>query len=103
MPDDDRNSENEPSRPLHRVVLSCDGVPAHLGPPAALDIAREFSDRPWHRNVVCTWDGRALVLQAENEFDPEGTALTDEFSDAISAYIADGFGGNIRVLSVESV
>jgi len=44
-----------------------------------------------------------LVLQAENEFDPEGTALTDEFSDAISAYIADGFGGNIRVLSVESV
>jgi hypothetical protein len=53
--------------------------------------------------VVCTWDGHSLILQAENDLDPEGIALIDEFSDAIAASIADGFDGNIRVLSTANV
>jgi len=50
--------------------------------------------------VICTWNGHGLILQAENDFDPQGTALIDEFSDAIAACIPDGFDGTIRVLSV---
>jgi hypothetical protein len=49
--------------------------------------------------VVCRWDGHVLILQAENDFDREGLALIDEFSDAISACIANGFDGNISVNS----
>jgi hypothetical protein len=56
--------------------------------------------RPWHQNVRCEWDGSRLMLQAENDFDSNGLALLDEFSDAISASIADGFDGGIEVVSV---
>jgi hypothetical protein len=83
----------------YRLVLACDGVPVSSGPQAAVDITQEFTKRPWHDCVVCTWDGHALVLQVENDFDPEGIALIDEFSDAIAASVAGGFEGNIRVLS----
>jgi len=40
------------------------------------------------------------MLQAENDFDSNGLTLLDEFSDAISASIADGFDGGIEVVSV---
>jgi hypothetical protein len=40
------------------------------------------------------------MLKAENDFDSNGLALLDEFSDAISASIADGFHGGIEVVSV---
>ncbi len=42
-------------------------------------------------------------LQAENDFDSNGLALLDEFSDAISASIADGFDGGIEVVSVSNL
>jgi hypothetical protein len=83
----------------YRVVLACDGVPVQAGPQAAIDITQEFTHRPWHENVVCMWNGSALILQAENDFDSDGLALMDEFSDAISAYIADCFDGDIRLVS----
>jgi hypothetical protein len=82
------------------VVLSCTGIPKEAGAEAATDIAREFSQhRTWHQNVSCTWDGSKLLLTAENDHDPDGLALRDEFSDCISAYIAEGFDGSIRVES----
>ena len=37
---------------------------------------------------ICTWDGERLILQADNDYDPEGLALLDEFSDNISAFIS---------------
>jgi hypothetical protein len=80
----------------YRVVLACDGVPLDAGPRGAVDIAEEFTHRPWHQNVTCTWDGQSLILEAENDFDADGLALMDEFSDAISACIKDLFDGNIR-------
>lgn len=68
---------------------------------AAEDIAKEFAThRPWHKNVSCTWDGVRLILQAENDFDPEGLALQDEFSDCLSAYIAELFDGEIKIESI---
>jgi hypothetical protein len=45
----------------------------------------------------------ALILQADNDFDSNGLALLDEFSDAISACIKDSFDGDLRVLSVREL
>jgi hypothetical protein len=45
------------------------------------------------------WDGSALILQADNDFDSNGLALLDEFSDAVSACVKDAFDGLIEVLS----
>jgi len=84
-------------------VLACRGVPPNLGREAAHDISEEFTHRPWHKNVRCEWDGFRLVLQAENDFDSNGLALRDEFSDAISACVTDGFDGRIEVVSVNPV
>ena len=85
---------------MYRIVLACKGVPPALGANGARDVAEEFTHRPWHRNVTCEWDGSQLILQADNDFDANGLALRDEFSDAISACIHDAFDGDIDVLSV---
>jgi hypothetical protein len=53
--------------------------------------------------VTCEWEGSRLVLRAENDFDSKGLALLDEFSDAISACIEEGFDGGIEVISVASL
>jgi hypothetical protein len=87
---------------MYRIILACEGVPANAGETGARDIAQEFKNRPWHENVTCSWDGSRLILQADNDFDSNGSALTDEFSDLITACIADGFDGNIKVLSITS-
>jgi hypothetical protein len=88
---------------MYQIVLVCLGVPPDAGPSAATDIADEFTHRPWHENVTCTWDGSRLILQAENDFDSTGAALSDEFSDAIAACIAVGFDGSILLDSITSV
>ena len=70
---------------MFRIVLTCDGVPKNLGAQAASDIAAEFTHRPWHMNVECHWDGQRITFRADNEFDSNGEALADEFSDAVVA------------------
>jgi hypothetical protein len=85
---------------VHRIVLACYGVPPSAGAAAATDITREFAEhRPWHRNVLCTWDGSRLVLEGENDFDSTGLALLDELSDCLSAYIVELFDGEIKIES----
>ncbi len=88
---------------MYRIVLVCKGVPRDAGPDAARDIEQEFTHRPWQQNVTCVWDGETLALQADNEYDSNGYALRDEFSDAISACIGAGFDGDIEVVSVKAV
>jgi hypothetical protein len=85
---------------MYRIVLACKGVPAAAGAAGAHDITEDFTHRPWHENVTCVSDGSQLILQADNDFDSNGLALVDEFSDAISACIKDGFDGDIEGLSV---
>ena len=85
---------------MYRIVLGCKGVPANAGAVAARDVSEEFKHRPWHENVTCVWDGSQLILQADNDFDSDGLALVDEFSDAISACIKDGFDGDIEIFSI---
>jgi hypothetical protein len=83
---------------LYRTVLSCKGIPPELGPSAARDISEEFVYRPWHRNVTCRWEGGQLILQADNDYDPAGLALRDEFSDAISATVPGVFDRQIDII-----
>jgi len=88
---------------MYRIILACHGVPVHAGAEAARDIGEEFTHRSWHHHVRCEWDGSRLILQADNDFDSNGLALLDEFSDAISGCIEDGFTGGIDVVSVSLV
>jgi len=86
---------------LYRIKLACDGMPPSAGPQGAIDIAEEFTHRPWHQNVRCSWDGFSLTLTAENDFDENGRALLDEFSDAVVACIRDReYSSNMRLLEV---
>lgn len=88
-------------RHVYKAVLTCSGIPHCQGAEAAADIAREFVEqRSWHKNVRCIWDGEQLILEAENDYDPEGKALADEFSDCVSAFVAGTFGYQIAVESV---
>jgi len=94
---------SDPAGKRYRIELICDEVPPSAGSEAAIDIREEFEYRPWHENVQCVWNGVALVLTADNYDDSDGRALMDEFSDAISACIPEGFDGDIRVASVKEL
>ena len=88
---------------MYRITLECDGIPPSAGGEAAArDITEAFrSEYPHEHNVLCTFENGKLKLVAENDYDPEGLNLMDEFSDNISAYIAELFDGEIRLISVE--
>jgi hypothetical protein len=88
---------------MYRITLSSNCVKADCGEAAARDITEEFTHRPWHQNVRCEWDGSRLLLHAENDYDSNGLALMDEFSDAIAACIDEPLDGGIELLSVEEV
>ena len=85
---------------MYRIVLACNGIPAHARASAVRDITEEFTHRPWNKNVLCKWDGTQLILQADSDVDSDGLALLDEFSDVISASIKDSGDGDIDVASV---
>ncbi len=89
---------------MFRVTLACENVPASAGAKAAKDIQHEFAERRLHhKKVVCAYTNGELVLTAENDFDPNGLALMDEFSDCISAYIEELFDGEIRLVEAVAV
>lgn len=88
---------------MYRIALACSGVPLDVGPAGAADITEEFTHRAWHQNVLCSWDGSRLILRADNDYDSDGAALTDEFSDAIAACIVEGFNGSITVESITTL
>ena len=85
---------------MYRIQVTCDGVPAAVGPQAAIDIGQEFQERHWHKLVSCTFEDGRLSIEVENDFDPQGLALLDEFSDAIVACIEEPFEGDMKVESV---
>lgn len=89
---------------MYRITLECDGVPRLAGEEAARSITEEFRlHYPHEHNVVCRFEGTTLSLSAENDYDPVGLNLTDEFSDLITASIVAGFDGTIRVVSVQTI
>jgi hypothetical protein len=87
----------------YRAVLQCDGVPPAAGAEGAKCITANFAKRTWHKNAICSWDGNYLTLSVENDFDRDGLAAMDEFSDEISACIREGFGGDLRLISLTEI
>ena len=87
---------------MFRIVLECDagGLSAEIGEQAAIDIAEEFGHRPWHTNVRCAWDSPCMRLEAENDYDNQGLAIRDEFSDALAACVAMYERVDIRIVSI---
>lgn len=64
------------------------GVDPEIGGTVAKNIEDEFRvHRPWHQDVSCTFADRTLTLIAWNDFDDDGRALSDEFSDCLCAYV----------------
>ena len=70
---------------MFKITVSCQGVSEPAASVGLADILSEFATRPWHQNVSCRWDKERIVLEAENDYDSNGQALLDEFSDAICA------------------
>ena len=85
---------------MFRISVSCEGIESAAWPDALSDITDEFASRPWHAIVDCRWDGAALLLVADNDYDGDGEALADEFSDTIAACAPGTPGYRVRVLSV---
>jgi HTH-type transcriptional regulator/antitoxin HigA len=70
---------------------------------AARDITEAFRlHYPHETNAVCTFEDGKLRLVVENDYDPEGLNLMDEFSDNLCAFIGP-FDGDIRLISVETL
>jgi hypothetical protein len=82
------------------IKLICRGIPKELGPKAATNITEEFRYCSCHFNAICRWREDALQLEATSEFDSEGRALAEEFSEAIAACVAEPFDGAILVEQV---
>jgi hypothetical protein len=96
-------SEQQSVMPLYHAILTCGGLTDSEAANAPADIVEEFGHRPWHQNVKCRWDGRLLWLEADNDYDPDGKALLDEFGDAVVACV--NAAGTIRfeIVSVDPV
>lgn len=89
--------------PQYRITLTCAGLTDAEAKNAPADIEAEFSHRPWHQNVACGWDGKLLWLEAENDYDPKGEALLDEFSDAVVANVNAGGTIHFEIVSVKVI
>jgi hypothetical protein len=85
---------------VFRVSVACEGIPPNVWPDALVDVESEFANRTWHRIVRCGWERDVLVLVVDNDYDNDGEALADEFSDTVAAYAPGTPGYRVRVLSV---
>ena len=72
---------------MFKFLVSCSGISSAVAKAAVPSILEEFAHRPWHRDVTCSFDGQQLVLAATNDYDANGSALLDEFSDAVFACV----------------
>jgi hypothetical protein len=91
---------------MYKITMRASGVSDDVGAKAAQDIEAAFRDhRTWHEKVACTFAGGTLTLVAFNDFDRDGRALSDEFSDCISAHIPHGGIGDgvFEVVAVETM
>ena len=88
---------------MFRIVLECDAakLSVQIAEQVVIDIAEEFAHRPWQTNVRCTWASRCVRLETQNDYDSQGLATRDEFSDALAACIAMyARVGDIRIVSI---
>jgi hypothetical protein len=85
---------------MFRVTVICEGIDPTDWPDAMVDVAEEFRSRPWNKIIDCHWDGNTLVLMAISDYDHNGEALADEFSDTVAAYAPGARGFAVRIRSV---
>jgi hypothetical protein len=92
---------------MFKITMRAGGIDPGVGHSAAADIQNEFREhRPWHERATCTFHDGTLTLVAFNDFDREGLALSDEFSDCLAAYVPVGGvsdDGIFEVIAVETV
>jgi hypothetical protein len=88
---------------MYRVTVTCERIARTNWPNALADVAEEFASRKWHKIVDCRWEVDFLVLVADNDYDNDGEALADEFSDIVAAYAPGTPGYRISIRSVASV
>jgi hypothetical protein len=92
---------------MFKITMRAGGVSYKAGPTAAVDIEKEFCEhRPWHEGVTCSFADGVLTLVAFNDYDRDSLALSDGFSDCLSAYITLGQisdEGGFEVVAVETV
>ena len=88
---------------MFRVSVSCEGIVQADWPDAVSDVKQEFASRRWHQIVECRWEGVRLILVADNDYDTDGEALADEFSDTVAAYAPGTPGYRVTIQSVTVV
>ena len=92
---------------MFKITMRASGVRPDIGAVAAMDIEAEFhKHRTWHERVTCSFADGTLTLVAFNDYDANGSALSDEFSDCISAVISIGGisdDGVFEVVAVEKI
>ena len=88
---------------MYRVTVKCERIPCASWPEALEDVRDEFKYRPWHAVQDVYWSHEALFLVAVNDYDQDGEALADEFSDTVAAYAPGTQGYRVSVISVELV
>jgi hypothetical protein len=92
---------------MFKITTIAGGISEAAGQQAARDIQQEFREhRDWHQRVTCTFTAGTLTLVAVNDYDEDGTALLDEFSDCLSACVSlenISDDGEFRVVSVETI
>lgn len=86
---------------MFRVTVICEGIRPDAWPDALQDIRTEFEERSWHSIVDLHWSGDTLHLIAVNDYDTNGEALADEFSDTVAAYAPGLPGYRVSIVSVE--
>ena len=87
---------------IYRITVSCGGIDEEQSLAACREVVDEFSYRPWHQNGASNWINSRLYLVTDNDYDSDGLALLDEFSDAVCACIDLTTSGTID-FKVESV
>ena len=85
---------------MFSIKLICRGIPKELGPKTATHITEEFWYCSCYADAICLWRGDTLQLEATSDFDSDGRALAEEFSEAICACVAEPFDGAISVEQV---
>jgi hypothetical protein len=92
---------------MFKITMHAGGISPTAGPVAADDIEKEFREhRPWHERVTCSYADGALTLVAFNDYDQDGLALSDEFSDCLCAYLAIediSDDGPFEIVAVETI
>jgi len=85
---------------MFRITVLCDGIAQEEWPEAISDVREEFRSRQWHHIVDVWWSGQRLLLTIENDYDANGQALADEFSDTVAACAPGTPGYSVRIVSV---